>query len=98
MGTAISVARLNWLKEYYVGRAAFNPSDFGLELTRDEFMDRVAEAFNETFRGTLSLDELLLRPREATRFCDSIRGNYGWFDVPDDIILRSIMTRRKSPG
>jgi hypothetical protein len=45
-----------------------------------------------------SIDELLLHPREAAHFCDDVRRQYGYFDVPDDIILRVILTRGKNPA
>ena len=81
-----------------MSRATFDPAEFGVGVSKDEFMDRIADTFNETFRGSLSVDELLLRPREAVRFCDSVRARHNWFDVPDDILLRSLMNRRKNPG
>jgi hypothetical protein len=37
-------------------------------------------------------------PREALRFCDDFRRKHQCMDVPDDIILRSIIGRRKHPG
>jgi hypothetical protein len=50
------------------------------------------------YRDGWTVDELLLHPREALNFCDQVRRRYGYFDVPDDIILRSIMQRRKNPN
>jgi hypothetical protein len=78
-------------------RRSFDPQDFGIDLTKDEFLDRMVDAFNDAFRGSLSLDELLLHPREALRFCDDVRFRYGFFGLPDDIILRALMQRRKNP-
>jgi hypothetical protein len=51
-----------------------------------------------TYRDQWSVDELMLHPREAARFCDQARFQHGYFDVPDDIILRVILTRRKNPS
>jgi hypothetical protein len=78
-------------------RKSFDPQDFDIELSRDEFVDRMADMFNEIYRGTLSVDELLLHPREAIRFCDEVRSRFGYYGVPDDVILRSVLQRRKNP-
>jgi hypothetical protein len=37
----------------------------------------------------------LRHPREACRFCDEARRQHGYYDVPDDIILRAIVNARK---
>ncbi|MFO1043257.1 MAG: hypothetical protein U0941_15800 [Planctomycetaceae bacterium] len=80
-----------------MGRASFDPKEFGVDLSKPEFMDQMVDEFNAAYRDQWTIDELLLRPREALRFCDSVRGRFGYFDVPDDIILRAIMQRRKNP-
>jgi len=69
--------------------------DFGVNLERDAFMDIMVDDFNRTFQDTLTIDELCLRPRSALAFYDDVRQKHGFHDVPDDIILRSIMNRRK---
>ena len=61
-------------------------------------MDLIVDDFNVMFKGEMTIDELCLRPRQALEFCDSVRSKHGMYDVPDDIILRSVMTRRKNPG
>jgi hypothetical protein len=50
------------------------------------------------YRDTWAVDELLLHPREAAWFCDETRRKYRYFDLPDDVILRVILTRRKNPN
>jgi hypothetical protein len=35
--------------------------------------------------------ELLLRPREALRFCDDFRAAAGNHDIPDHVILRALV-------
>jgi hypothetical protein len=41
---------------------------------------------------------MLLRPRESLAFCDLVRTTHRQFvDVPDEVILRSMMIRRKNP-
>ncbi len=70
-------------------RGNFDPSEFGVPLRRKQFVDQMAEEFTETYRGTLTVDELVLHPREAMRFCDEVRRKYHYFDLPDDIVLRA---------
>ena len=85
-------------REFLMGRGAFNPNDFGINLTRDQLKDRMAEIFNDKFRGGWSVDEMLLHPADAMRFCQDVRFANGWFDAPDDILLRALMIRRKNPN
>lgn len=80
-----------------MGRGAFDPRTFGVDLDRENFIDQIVGEFNDVYRGTVTIDELLLHPSEALRFCSDVRRKFGYFDVPDDIVLRSIMTRRKRP-
>jgi hypothetical protein len=94
---ALSAAQAEYYRRFIMSRPSFEPRDFGVNLEKPEFLDQMAEAFNTTYRGQWSLDELLLHPREAARFCDDVRHRFGYYDVPDDIILRSIMQRRKNP-
>ncbi len=81
-----------------MGRAAFDLTAYGVSMDREQFMDAMVDAFNATFFGDKSLDEMLLRPSEALAFCNLVRFNDRRFiDVPDEVILRSIMIRRKNP-
>jgi hypothetical protein len=84
-------------RDFHMGRGAFNPRDFGVNMERVDFTDEMVTDFNEAYRDGWTIDELLLHPREAARFCDTVRFKRGYYDAPDDIILRSIMTRRKNP-
>jgi len=61
------------------------------------FLDLIAEEFTQTFRNW-SVDELLLHPREGVRFCDDLRHRHAFYDLPDDIILRGLLDRRKHPN
>ncbi|RTL03713.1 hypothetical protein EKK58_12175 [Candidatus Dependentiae bacterium] len=70
-------------------------SNFGLELPPEEITDLIIDHFNEAFRGGVTIDELLLHPRDAMCFCDAIRMKNGWMGLPDDLILRAILNRRK---
>lgn len=82
---------------FLMARQNIDPKDYGVPMKKDEFTDLMCDEFNEHTRGTLSVDEMLLRPRLALEFCDHVRRRHGYFDLPDDIILRVIMTRRKNP-
>lgn len=81
-----------------MSRGNFNPRSFGVDLSREDFTDKMAEDFSSIYRGQWTIDELLLHPREAARFCEDVRRKHHYFDVPDDIILRVILTRRKNPS
>ena len=80
-----------------MGRPKFLPTDFGISMDRAEFDDRLAQDFDHEYGGGWTIDELLLHPREAMRFCDEVRRQHKWWDLPDDIILRVILGRRKNP-
>jgi hypothetical protein len=80
-----------------MARGKFDPKDFGVDMEREAFTDAICEQFNATFRAHWTIDELLLHPREALNFCDEVRRQRGWYMVPDDIILRTVLTRRKNP-
>lgn len=84
-------------EEFLMGRHSFKPQEFGVEMDRAEFDDMMVDEFNTAYRGSWTIDECLLHPREAALFCDEVRRKHRFFDVPDDIILRVIMTRRKNP-
>lgn len=83
-------------REFLMAREKVNPHDYGVDMERPAFDDLLVERFNE-FSSGLSFDEMLLRPRVAMQFCDQVRQRQGWFDLPDDIILRVVMIRRKNP-
>ena len=84
-------------QRFLMARQNVNPNDYGVSMDKAEFTDQMVDAFNEYTRGALSFDEMLLRPRTALHFCDTVRQRYSYYDLPDDIILRVVMTRRKNP-
>lgn len=87
----------DFYREFLMGRGNFDPKDFGVDLSREDFTDKMVDTFAEAFRGQWTIDELLLHPRDAMRFCDDVRHRFGYFDMPDDLILRVILARRKNP-
>lgn len=78
--------------------STIKPQDYGVELSRQDFADRIADIFNDTFKGQTTIDELLLHPKDAMEFCEDLRRRSGFFQVPDDVILRALMQRRKNPN
>ena len=87
----------DFYQEFVMQRGKFDPKEFGVEMSREEFTDLMVDDFNAAFKGNWTIDELVLHPREAAKFCDDVRHARDWRYVPDDIILRSIMSRRKNP-
>jgi len=92
-----TLTQQDFYKEFLMARGKFDPADFGVDLSPADFTDQAVEAFGTAYRGTWTIDELLLHPREAAQFCDQFRRKHRYFDVPDDIILRVILHRRKNP-
>ena len=74
-----------------------NPSDYGIDMSKDDFMDLMVNDFSAHFRGGRTFDDLLLHPKDAFNFCESVRAMHGFEDLPDNVILRSVMIRRKNP-
>ena len=79
-----------------MSRRVFDPADYDIPLHREAFTDRVVEEFHALYRDSLSIDELLLHPSEAMHFCDLVRRKFAYYGVPDNVILRVIIQRRKS--
>lgn len=91
-------SQADYYREFLMARTKIDPRDYGIDMEKDEFLDRMVEYFSDYTRGQISLDELLLRPRSALHFCDGVRERMTNFDLPDDIILRAIIQRRKNPN
>jgi hypothetical protein len=76
-------------------RHVINPANYGVRLTKTAFLDVLLEEMVVVHGPDMTVDELLLHPRKALNLCDHIRQRYGWDDLPDDLILRGMLTRRK---
>lgn len=87
----------DFFRSFMMGRRAFDPRDYGIDLDREAFTDILVEHLSSIYHGEMTIDELCLNPREALHFCDMVRREHGWYYLPDDIILRPIMVRRKNP-
>ena len=66
---ALEKTQRQFYREFLMARGKFDPSDFGVSLSKEEFTDQLVEDFNETYRGTWTVDELVLHPAEASTFC-----------------------------
>ena len=85
---------LERLLEPIVARLSKTLAEFGVDEDPDAFVDRLADVFHRMFPA-FTIDELLVRPRQALRFCDGVRETLGNYDNPDDILLRPLLNRRK---
>ena len=85
----------DFYREFLMARQKINPRAYGVDMSTEEFLDIMYSEFSDEY--TFSVDELLLRPRVAIHFCDAVRRKHNAYDLPDDIILRALLTRRKNP-
>jgi len=69
----------------------------GCNLPLNQFQDSLIDVLNEMFRAW-SVDELLLHPREEMEYCSVVRRKLECHDLPDELILRCALHRRKHPG
>ena len=58
---------------------------FGITEDAEAVIDRLVDLFNEHTRGQVTIDELLLHPRDALVFCDHVRTSNGWFGLPREL-------------
>lgn len=82
------------LREAIVARVSLNLADFGIDDDPETFVDSLVDCMAEMYPA-YNVDNLLVRPREAIRFCDAVRQRKGAYDLPDDIILQPLLNRRK---
>jgi hypothetical protein len=75
--------------------SSFQPRDFGVELSRAEFIDLLVADLCAEFGALWMVEELLFRPDVAKKFCKEFRRKRGFTSVPDDFILRSLMQRKR---
>lgn len=74
-------------------RDEWQPSMFGIEgMSRAEIVQVLVHYFTESLGRTWTVDELLLHPSDAARFCQDARFKAGWFDMPDDFVLYIVKT------
>jgi hypothetical protein len=94
MASTFPAPDLKKIKAALVARQAQTFASYGIEEDPEQFIDRLVDLMAEMYPAC-TVDELLLRPREAILFCDAVRHGTGYIDLPDDIILRPLLNRRK---
>ena len=77
-----------------MARDRFNPQDFGINMSKDDLTDMLLDKLSAMYRGLWTIDELLLHPLDAHRFCDEVRMEHGFYDAPDEVLLRPMINRR----
>jgi hypothetical protein len=79
-----------------MARNKWEPQDFGIDLPRKELVDMFLDELRSVYRGMWTIDELVMHPRNAARFCEDFRLKTGFYNLPDDVILRTLMTEREA--
>lgn len=71
--------------------------DCGCDQAVSDFQDLLEELHKKHFPNW-TVDEMLLHPEEAQFLCKDVRTKSPTYsDIPDDLILRALMHRRKQP-
>jgi hypothetical protein len=71
-------------------------SDLGFDIDPETFEHALTDTFDSMHRDNMSsLDELLVRPTRALIFCEAIRERLNEYDLPEDVILRTLLNLRK---
>ena len=63
----------------------------------DTFKELVVDLMNQSF-GEQTVDELVCQPREARMLCNAVREKAECNELPDDLILGTLMNVRKAAG
>ncbi len=67
------------------------------EIPIGEFQDALEETFQGSY-SNFSIDSLLVNPAEAISFCNTVRRlRKDYAALPDELILRCLIARRKNP-
>ncbi len=65
------------------------------DLSPKEFREDLVDAFASMYKSR-TIDELLCHPREARAFCNYSRSRLGCVELPNSLILRTLMNVRKA--
>ena len=68
----------------------------GREVLVEQLTDRLVDFATGLYRGG-TIDELLLHPHEGLEFTTFVRRQTGFHDLPDNLILRLLLARRRNP-
>ncbi len=72
-------------------RRSLTLAEFGIEGSPNEHAERLVSMLIRMYPYPyFTAIDLLVRPREALRFCDAVRQEYRNYDLPDDVILRTL--------
>jgi hypothetical protein len=88
-------SQLEFYRRWLMGRAAFDPKEFGVDMDREMFIDSMADLFSEKYHNMWTIDDLVCRPDDAKEFCREFKRKHVCPDLPDHLILGSLMNRRK---
>lgn len=69
----------------------------GCDITAAEFRAKVSQEFEATWGREFSDEGLLIRPKFALKFCDQVRDITLGYDLPDHVILGTLINVRKRP-
>ena len=69
--------------------------EYGCKIGATDFRETVEEQ-QVIFSPHWKIDELLCHPDEAKRFCAQVRVKVSCPELPDSLILRTLMNARKS--
>ena len=70
-------------------------NELGCDLTADTFRERANDLFAGMYKSR-TFDELACHPVQAKDLCSVLRKNLGNSELPDSMILRTIMNVRKA--
>lgn len=68
----------------------------GCHIPIEEFKDTLVDILHNEYRN-YTVDELLLHPHDAIDYCDKVKHHTGCQGLPEQLILRCLMSRRKNP-
>ena len=67
--------------------AGFLHKTYLVDIDLDTFKDALVDTFDSMYREILPwMDELLVRPTEAIRYCVAVRDRLRNLDIPEDVI------------
>lgn len=69
----------------------------GCALPIADFQDLLVDLLVD-MHGSWSVDELLLHPSDALAYCAAARRKASSSGLPDDLVLRCLIARRKNPN
>lgn len=77
------------------GRIAGQLKEYGCDMSPNQFREHADQMFAEHV-SDYTVDEMLLHPKAAIAYCDTVRQSGKEFaNLPDDLILRSLIGQRK---